>query len=600
MVMLAPFAFSSVNTVYAETVNTDFTKNLPSTDSEYANSESTQNIISTDNISSNLTVFSLNEIYPALNYTYYNTFTSQVYEAIKAKQIRERFLSKVPKSNGYSYNYSLEPIIINADHMYVSNNGNTITYTGRVNVIQGDRVVTATEAVYNRATDGKQYITVKGDVNLKSNQIQLEADQLVVELLNSGNPNLDAAQTTFAIVDTIMHGQAQALDSEQNVTTLEQSQLYAGPIRPFTLNIKAKETVINMNSSELTFNRATIRIGKVPLFWFPTFSVNISGKPQSGFKEPTIGIGNTTGFRINIPFVWYINNHAKYTISAFFSTKLGLLLNNNFDYASKYGISTINYAFTTSSLNRKDNTYRYYLGLRHLYSNENYTVNLNYRRVSDKRYFYDYYSNTDSYLTSSYTLAYAKDRWSWDLSAYTFDPIYNTESKSYNSAPEFNFNYREPFAYNKIRFASTGQIAHLYNSDAVKYNKVDRFYTKNSLLYSQINSVFRSDYSLSAYTTFYHQYNRQTGKYENLYRFAPEFSAEYSTKLVRDQLAFNRYAVTVIPSLGYTYRNVNHKFDSRFNNYDSSSLLPSVLMIQNGIYNYGIDRLEEANDVNIG
>ncbi|RIY31691.1 hypothetical protein CJP74_06730 [Psittacicella melopsittaci] len=589
-----------ISSTYAETITNDFTKNLPSTDEGYANASSVQSLIPTENYNSSITLSNLDKEYPGLNYNYYNTFTAQVYESLKEAQTRQRLLARVPRSDGRLYDYNKTPIIINADYMFASDSGNTITYRGDVSLVQGDRLVKAREIVYQRLEDGKQVITFDGEVNLKSNQLFLDADQLVIELLNSGGQELQAKETTFAIVNTIMHGHALSLDTNKTVTTLNQSELYSGPIRNFTLNIRAKETIINQETEELTFKSATMRIGKVPLMWFPSFSVNISGRPQTGFKEPTIGLSSTTGFRINIPFVWYINNYAKYTISTFFSSKLGVLFNNNLDYRSKYGISTINYAFTTGSLNRKDQTYRYYLGLRHLANFGDYNLSLNYRRVSDKRYFYDYYSTTDSFLSSDYQLSYAKGKWYWDLSAYTFQPIYNTERDSYNSLPEFNFTYREPFAYNKLRFESTGQVAHLYNRDADIYDKADRFYLKNSVHYSQINSVFRSDYSLGAYVTLYHQHNRQTGRYENLSRFAPEFTADFSTKLVRDTLAFNRYAVTVTPSLGYTYRHVNHKNDTRFYNYDSSSILPSVLMIQNGIYSFGIDRPQEANDINLG
>ncbi|WP_222987523.1 LPS-assembly protein LptD [Psittacicella hinzii] len=589
----------ALNLAYADTVTTDFTKNLPSTDVDYSNPDSTS-VFLFRNVENSLTLSELDRRYPALNYTYYNTFTSQVYEAIKEEQIKKRFLSKVPTSDGKTYDYNQIPIVIQADYMFSKDRGDQITYTGNVSMIQGDRHIKAQEIVYTRGEDGKQYITVKGDVNLASNQLVLDADQIVVELLNSNTQEVSADKTTFALVDTIMHGQAESLDSSDNITKLNRSELYAGPIRPFTLNIGASETIIDMNNQELTFKRATIRIGKVPLMWFPSFSVNISGKPQTGFKEPTIGLNSNTGFNINIPFVWYINQNMKYTISAFFSSKLGLLLNNNLDFATKYGITTINYAFSAPFMNRKDDTYRYYLGVRHLATFGDYDLSLNYRGVSDKRYFYDYYNNTDSYLTSNYSLSYAKDNWSWDLSAYTFKPIYNTESKAYNSAPEFNFNYRQPFAYNKFRFALTGQAAHLYNGDADIYTKADRFYLKSSILYSATNSVFKSDYSLSQYLNFYHQYNRNTNRYENIVRSAPEFKAEFSTKLVRDTLAFDRYAVTVTPSFGYTFRRISNKYDERFHNYDSSTQLPSILMVQNGIYNYGIDSLQDANDINLG
>ncbi|MFC6276486.1 LPS-assembly protein LptD [Psittacicella hinzii] len=589
-------------------VTTDFAKDLPATDYTYTETGSTTVYSGNSYLQQlntrEITLAQIDRIYPALNYNYYNTFTSQVYDAIRALQIREKFLKDAPKSDGKEYNYNESPIVISADYMFSSENGNVITYTGNTSLIQGDRAVRAQKIIYRRLDDGKQQITLDGEVNLSSNQLELEASQLVLELINDNNANkaqLDASTTTFAVVDTMMHGTAESLESKDNITRLKDSSLYAGPIKALTLNVKAKETQINMNTQRLIFKRATLRIGKVPIFWFPTFSINISGKPETGFKEPSITLNSNAGFMLTVPFVWYVNNNIKYTLRTSYATKLGLLLNNNLDVQSRLGISTLNFSFTPKMANRKTDSNRYYLGLRHIATfNNDYHVALNYRHVSDKYFFNDYYSNTDAYLTSDYSLWYNKDNWSWNLSAYTFQPIYTTTSHSYNSLPELNVSYSQPFAYNKIRYAFSGQLAHLYNDDAPTYTKANRFYLKNSFLYSRINSLVRSDYELATYEHAYHQYNKRTGKYENLFRFTPEFSATYSTKLMRDTLAFNKYAVTVTPSIGYTYRQVNHLEDSRFNNYDSSMLLPSTLMIQNGVYTSGIDSLENANDINLG
>lgn len=583
----------------SESILTDFTANLPETDSLYTNSSDQLQITSYNSTS----VFNnqITGLYPALNYNYYNTFTSAVYDDIRALQIRNLFLKNVPRSDGRIYDYTQIPIIISADYMFSSNGSNTITYKGNVSIIQGDRIVKSDEVIYNRELNGKQTIEIKGSTALNSNALVLDSQQVVIEIVNDNQSIINSDKSTFKIVDTILHGQANKLTQSGKDTDLENASLYAGPIEPLTLNIKSTNTKVDMQEERINFKNATLRIGKIPLMWFPYFSINISGRPTTGFKEPSFSLNNTAGLQLTVPFVWYINNNLKYTIKTTYASKLGVLFNNTLDYRWNYGITTLNYAVVPAFLNRVDNHMRYYLALRHLANfNDDYKLSLNYRYVRDKQFFYDFYNNTDSYLMSNYSLSYNKNNWRWDLSAFTFQPIYNTLSRSYDSVPEFNFAYLPEFKYDKLRFKMYGQLAHLQNNQAPIYTKADRGYLKGALKYSTINTVWRSDYSAGGYIHLYHQYNKRTGEYENLKRFSPEFTASFSSKIVRDEPLFDKYNVNVTPSISYTYRKIGNRYNTKFQTYDSASLVPSILMLQRGIYSTGIDRLEDANDVSLG
>lgn len=536
--------------------------------------------------------------YGDLNYNYYNTFTSTVYEQIKSQEIKQRFLKNVPKSDGISYNYSNIPITIMSDTIASRDNGKVIEYLGNVTLQQGDRKLKAAKIVYRKLLSGDQVLEITNDLHLQNNQVYLNAKQVVINLQQKTSKIKDS---DFEIVDTILHGTAKDITIHNNLIELKHAKVYAGPIKPFSLNVDSDYAVIDTKQQSIKFRQAFFKIGKLPLAYLGSYKLGFAKERKSGFLEPKIEISNNQPLKVSLPYYWNANNNLYWLFTTNYAVGDQLLFKNYIDYLWSLGDTRISVDVAPGFLNKNQINTWYYLGLSHFATyKQDYHLSFNYRYVSDKRYFARFYHNdSQAYLPSDVNLWYSKGNWDWSVRTYTFAPINSTKVSTYNVLPEVNYSYSQPFAYSKPIFNSSGQVAQFYNLDS-PFKYTTRFYTQNSLSYTQLNKYLISNVKFNYYITSYRQFDYQINDYQLLTRLTPEVSAKLLTKFRENELVAQRYRLDYNLSLAYILRKSNHQKDSRFTVYDSSLLQPSVINLREGNYTTGIDRLNNLNQVVLG
>jgi LPS-assembly protein len=187
---------------------------------------------------------------------------------------------------------------------------------------------------------------------------------------------------------------------------------------------------VNEQTGVGTAKDARVYIGGVPVAWLPHFTFPLKNERKSGFLAPTYATSEARGFEIQVPY--YLNLAPNYdaTLTPRIMTKRGVMINGQFRYifATPFGTA---FGETTSEYlpnDRIEKRDRDALNVRHtqLFS-PNLSLQLNYNRVSDPRYFIDLADfvaiTSITTLPRDATLTYRQFDWTFSARAQRFQTL---------------------------------------------------------------------------------------------------------------------------------------------------------------------------------
>jgi LPS-assembly protein len=187
---------------------------------------------------------------------------------------------------------------------------------------------------------------------------------------------------------------------------------------------------VNEQTGVGTAKDARIYIGGVPIAWLPQFTFPLKNERKSGFLAPTYATSEARGFEIQVPY--YLNLAPNYdaTLTPRVMTKRGVMLNGQFRYIFATPLGTA-FGETTSEYlpnDRIEKRDRDALNVRHtqLFT-PNLSLQLNYNRVSDPRYFIDLADfvaiTSITTLPRDATLTYRRFDWTFSARAQRFQTL---------------------------------------------------------------------------------------------------------------------------------------------------------------------------------
>lgn len=539
----------------------------------------------------------LETMYSDLSYNYYNSFNVRVYRNYKTEQTKKRFLYGLPRSDGFTYDYATLPIYITSDNIEITNQGKKIIYFDNVKVKQGDRTVNARQVIYEKHDNGEETITISSDTELKSNQLVVTGQDL---LINNNNRSFSIQKPRFYLVDTILNGSATSIVNDGEYTTFEQPRLWAGPKdSKLSLNITGDSAKLNNQSQKFVVDNSVLRLGNLPIFWMPWTSFNLNADRSHGFLDPTFDISSSNQFSLTVPYFWRIRDDLEYRIRPTYASEYGVLLDNSLLYNHKYGRLGLNLKYAPKLLSTKYDTDRWYLSLNHYKEFDNAIVlDINLKKQSDKYFQYDFFENEVKYLRSGLQLSQNLANHEWRVDIRYFEPIYKTKINTYSSLPELSFKYQTPFAYHKPFYNHKTQVVRFVNPDAL-YNTANRFYTENGVSFADINKYFSYQLKANTHLVFYNQHNSSTNRYENIVQFSPEMSIELATRFRSKNPVFGHYRLNMMLSTGYFWRQTLSNLTTKHQIYDSALIQPSILNYRYGNYYSSVDRLVNINNLNL-
>ena len=249
-----------------------------------------------------------------------------------------------------------QPATFQADKVDYNDVEHTITWTGNVQLWQGDNVMHADKIVYDRDT---------GVVAAHGNVASIQPDGTVI--------HAQYAELTGGMRDGIMMHVGTTLPENARmaangmrrtggkVNDMSRAVYTACEIckkdkkrAPFW-QFRAYDATQDLEHQEIIFRDTYLDILGIPVLYMPFFSMtDPSAKRHSGFLMPGVTPHDRyLGTYFTIPYYWVIDNQSDMTVQALFSTKTNPQLSAQYRRRFNFGMVKVQGGITDSSMRSK-------------------------------------------------------------------------------------------------------------------------------------------------------------------------------------------------------------------------------------------------------
>lgn len=309
--------------------------------------------------------------------------------------------------------------------------GKEIRYQGNVALKRGDQFLGTDKLTYDQETE--RYVA-EGNVRYQDGGMRMLADRA------TGDQSKDQHRiedVRYQLTEARGNGGASAIEMNGTKGQLIGSTYSTCPPKSRHWELRAQRIDVDTEDGFATAHNATIRVGRIPVLYFPWFRFPIDDRRQTGLLFPVIGNSGRNGFDYRQPI--YLNLAPNYdaTITPRLMTSRGLLIDTEFRYLTPTGRGVFEVGYLPSDRlasrerddelaeflaapyplenRRDDNRGRFsFSGSQNINATWQARANLNW--ISDPRYFEDLSSNLSSgssYLIPSDIGIYGRGRY-WD------------------------------------------------------------------------------------------------------------------------------------------------------------------------------------------
>lgn len=363
-------------------------------------------------------------------------------------------------------------------------------------------------------------------------------------------------------------------------------------------------------SSKVNLNKKTgrghayntiLRVGGLPVFYFPFFSFPIDSRRQSGFLFPRFGRTSSSGYFTTLPYYFNLAPNYDDTITPTLYSRRGLLIDNKFRYLlpnQSTGEVNINYMHHDKIYNnsRKSASINLNTNLPDAWL---WTVNYNY--LSDPTFQQDLNQGdivTANQLYSSRQTALSKQFAHWQVSALVqhykvLNTILRIANQPYSVLPQIEANGDYQLFSPNFLFHMDNQFSNFYKStDGVVTGQ--RYHTRPSLTYQfqRDSGYITPELQLDAT----HYQLKSNPRVNQINRILPIVSIDSGLYFVRNfKWGQGSYEQTLNPRLYYLYVPYRNQADIPL--FDTSIISPSYYTLFMSNRFSGLDRQSNANQI---
>lgn len=358
-----------------------------------------------------------------------------------------------------------------------------------------------------------------------------------------------------------------------------------------------------------TAKDASVYIGGIPIAWLPQFTFPLKNERKSGFLAPTYVTSETRGFEFQLPY--YLNLAPNYdaTLTPRVMTKRGVMVNAQLRYlvTTPLGLGSGEWVGEYLPDDRAAKRSREALNLKHsqIFS-PNLSLQLNFNRVSDPRYFIDladFVSITSiTTLPQDATLTYRNRDWLFTARAQKFQTLQDIGSAvlpPYDRLPQFT---AESPIY---RFGADRRVELQTTSDVTRFSYPNasspsgfRAYNATSVTYRYERSGYFAIPRVSMHSTRY----KLTDLFDDVRdstRIVPIASVDGGAVFERDAVVLGHaFRQTLEPRAMYTHipfrdQSQTPLFDTALADFNYTQLFTENRYIGN-------DRIGDTSQLSIG
>ena len=436
-----------------------------------------------------------------------------------------------------------DAVYLEADNGVISRQG-VSELDGSVIIQRNQQLLNADKASYDRRTDQVQ---ASGNVTLNSGETDFTSDKIDYNLAKQQGTIENAK---YQMRGSHTNGQSKTI-TQKNADELElKGATYTTcPAPDPSWHLASGSIKLNNKTQTGRAENVTLRVGNVPLFYFPWLSFPLNDQRKSGFLSPKVGVSDESGYELTVPYYFNIAPNYDATLSVTTLSERGWKLDGEFRFITEKSKGSINYQVLPSD-DKYDDEWRDYfkIGYEHKLGPRS-KLTFKAEGVSDDDYFNDLSDSLVSSTTSALEreIRYSIDGTNWDFSLSALDyQVLDASYQPYAKLPEAKFSYQSPHKYNQLDLSLNAEATYFEGSvdptglridvglKATKRFGNDAWYIKPT-----------AEYRLT-------QYNLQDNPDGNtISRALPTFSLDGG--LFFERLLKNGFKQTLEPRLFYTY-----------------------------------------------
>ena len=557
-----------------------------------------------------------------------NTYTlislsilTALYSADSMADLAKQCLYGVPHFTGevVSGNPNDLPVYIEADQAEITQPRSGI-YKGNVDVKQGNRHLQSAEVEVQQQGSGdnvQRYAFARGGFDYRDNQINLLGDDAKIHL---NTKDTDVRNAHYQLVDRQGRGSAESVELRDDYRVMKNATFTSCLQDDHSWSIYADEMRQHVKEEYAEMWHARFKVQGVPVFYTPYLQLPIGDRRRSGLLIPTLGHGSRDGYFYAQPVYWNIAPNLDATLTSKYMSRRGWQLNSEFRYLTTLGEGQIAGEYLGDDRLKdydSENRKRHLFYWKHNAAfARDWRLDLNYTKVSDKRYFNDfdsaYGSSTDGYADQTGRIAYYQPNYNIAMFVKQFQIFDEVVIGPYRALPQIDFNYYQNGLFgNKVDFKLFSQAVR-FDNDSAQMPTAWRFHGEPSVNTTLSNRYGSMNLEAKLYATQYQQKKGRSDKAEDVEssvnRILPQLKIDLQSVLASNQTFISGYTQTLEPRAQYLFRpykdqsNIGSKLNSQYLGfgYDSSLLQQDYFSLFNSRRYSGLDRIASANQVTLG
>lgn len=557
-----------------------------------------------------------------------NTYTlislsilTALYSAESMADLAKQCLYGVPHFTGevVSGNPNDLPVYIEADQAEITQPRSGI-YKGRVDVKQGNRHLQSAEVEVQQQGSGdnvQRYAFARGGFDYRDNQINLLGDDAKIHL---NTKDTDVRNAHYQLVDRQGRGTAESVELRDDYRVMKNATFTSCLQDDHSWSIYADEMRQHVKEEYAEMWHARFKVQGVPVFYTPYLQLPIGDRRRSGLLIQTLGHGSRDGYFYAQPVYWNIAPNLDATLTPKYMSRRGWQLNSEFRYLTTLGEGKIAGEYLGDDRLKdydSENRKRHLFYWKHNAAfARDWRLDLNYTKVSDKRYFNDfdsaYGSSTDGYADQTGRIAYYQPNYNIAMFVKQFQIFDEVVIGPYRALPQIDFNYYQNGLFgNKVDFKLFSQAVR-FDNDSAQMPTAWRFHGEPSVNTTLSNRYGSMNLEAKLYATQYQQKKGRSDKAEDVEssvnRILPQLKIDLQSVLASNQTFISGYTQTLEPRAQYLFRpykdqsNIGSKLNSQYLGfgYDSSLLQQDYFSLFNSRRYSGLDRIASANQVTLG
>ena len=557
-----------------------------------------------------------------------NTYTlislsilTALYSAESTADLAKQCLYGVPHFTGevVSGNPNDLPVYIEADQAEITQPRSGI-YKGNVDIKQGNRRLQSAEVEVQQLGSGdnlQRYAFARGGFDYRDNQINLLGDDAKIHL---NTKDTDVRNAHYQLVDRQGRGTAESVELRDDYRVMKNATFTSCLQDDHSWSIYADEMRQHVKEEYAEMWNARFKVQGVPVFYTPYLQLPIGDRRRSGLLIPTLGHGSRDGYFYAQPVYWNIAPNLDATLTPKYMSRRGWQLNSEFRYLTTLGEGQVAGEYLGDDRLKdydSENRKRHLFYWKHNAAfARDWRLDLNYTKVSDKRYFNDfdsaYGSSTDGYADQTGRIAYYQPNYNIAMFVKQFQIFDEVVIGPYRALPQIDFNYYQNGLFgNKVDFKLFSQAVR-FDNDSAQMPTAWRFHGEPSVNTTLSNRYGSMNLEAKLYATQYQQKKGRSDKAEDVEssvnRILPQLKIDLQSVLASNQTFISGYTQTLEPRAQYLFRpykdqsNIGSKLNSQYLGfgYDSSLLQQDYFSLFNSRRYSGLDRIASANQVTLG